>query len=204
MSESFWNIASRVKLKAQDALSGAVTLESKHEPATNELVYFVTRFGDVFARDCFEVRIASPLVFKLPVDKLVEKVVVGLSGVMQKDAELQAEKNRWIADILAAPHEWDRFYIFADWLDDQGLELEAEQWRWRGQFFGQWSCSGSAIFRLIEEELKASVEDTKHWAFFVARDVYEHDESWCKKHNLRYVPKWPVTLEDVRKGRDGQ
>ena len=38
---------------------------------------------------------------------------------------VDAEKNRWIADILASPHEWDRFYIFADWLDDQGLELEA-------------------------------------------------------------------------------
>ena len=51
---------------------------------------------------------------------------------------VDAEKNRWIADILASPHEWDRFYIFADWLDDQGLELEAEQWRYRGQYFSAW------------------------------------------------------------------
>lgn len=125
---------------------------------------------------------------------------------MQRDAERQAEKNRWIADILAAPHEWDRFYIFADWLDDQGLELEAEQWRFRGQFFGQWIETRIALqegFSEIVKMLKLTVSSPDYPQIAFNRDFWE-DKIWCQKHNLRYVPKWPVTLEDVRKGRDGQ
>ena len=111
------------------------------------------------------------------------------------------EKNRWIADILAAPHEWDRFYIFADWLDDQGLELEAEQWRWSGQYFSAWlygDTDGTEI-RFVKQTLSDSL--TK---FDPGDTVFHWDRIWCEKKGVRYVPKWPVTLEDVRKGRDGQ
>ena len=107
---------------------------------------------------------------------------------------------------LAAPQEWDRFYIFADWLDEQGLELEAEQWRWRGQFFGQW-----IEMRIAQEEgfsdiimiLEETISSMDYPDFAFNREFLE-DMVWCRERNLRYVPKWPVTLEDVRKGRDEQ
>ena len=200
MNDVFWDIVTSVRLKSEEALCGAVTLHARHEYDTDELVYKVTHFGQVVARDQIEVRIATRHFFKVPADKLVLRVVAGLRGVMQKDAELQSEKNRWIADILAAPQEWDRFYIFADWLDDQGLELEAEQWRYRGQYFGQWIEADIDSEKVIKNVLWRSV----HEKGFLFASTHIEDECWCKKKGLRYVPKWPVTLEDVRKGRDEQ
>ena len=86
------------------------------------------------------------------------------------------------------------------------IELEAEQWRYRGQFFGQWIETRIALqegFSEIVSLLKTTVSSQDYPLMAFNRDFLE-DKMWCDDHNLRYVPKWPVTLEDVRKGRDGQ
>lgn len=200
-AEIFWNIVNRVKMKSEDLLARSVELNARHEFSTDQVVFYVVRVGHVFTRDSIEAKISTQLFFRYPVDKLVEMVVTELISSMQKDSKIEIEKKQFIDGILANPLEWSAFYIFADWLDDQGLELEAEQWRWRGQFFGAWG-SGIIEREAFDEALTKSVDEQDYFVSVWRGYEFGVDRDWCQQHNLRYVPKWPESMDDVVKGRE--
>lgn len=39
-------------------------------------------------------------------------------------------RDEWLAQIRQNPSDWQTMLIFADWLEESGDLLAAEQWRW--------------------------------------------------------------------------
>lgn len=104
-------------------------------------------------------------------------------------------RSEWLKQIATNPQDWQTVLIFADWLEEQGEELEAEQWR----FAVQWTSGGGmdvwAVIidgRFLHRTLTTDRRDWRQLEF-----------EWCEQNNVRFIPMFPRTISDLEAIRSG-
>lgn len=93
-------------------------------------------------------------------------------------------RNQWLTKIRSNPSDWQAMLIFADWLEDEGDLLAAEQWRF-----------------LAALALCGFTSRVPVWpaAFRVPAPIYRSERYIIDRHNIRCMPTYPTSLEDVER-----
>ena len=100
------------------------------------------------------------------------------------------DRETWLSTIRSNPSDWQTMLVFADWLEDtEGDLLAAEQWRWIAV------VSGSLA------EMHAQVPlITRRWPDYKpkAPAMFSREKRFAADHNIRCMPRYPLTIEDVQ------
>ena len=103
-------------------------------------------------------------------------------------------RDEWLAQIEANPGDWQMALIAADEIEQAGDELFAEQLR----FAVQWMQGGAytiAVSLLSEIELATHNDNLRPmWR--------DYERRWCEANNVRFIPAFPRSLDDVYAGRE--
>ena len=96
-----------------------------------------------------------------------------------------SEHNRetWLQSIRSNPSDWQAMLVFADWLEESGDLLAAEQWRWIAVVSGynQGGKVPLAWPRVITSE-----------------DLHGFEQDFAQRNSIRCMPTYPLTIEDVQ------
>ena len=108
-------------------------------------------------------------------------------------------REEWLKQIEDNPNDWQTVLIFADWLEDQGKELEAEQWRFAVQFVYSRKHIRSANLRAINDVIDLCClgqvgTNSKDPTVVTARN---HERNWTRRHRIRHIPFFPRRLSDL-------
>lgn len=104
-------------------------------------------------------------------------------------------RDEWLKQIQANHSDWQTVLIFADWLEEQGEELEAEQWRFAVQWrLGVNFHSMQFAVNALRATPSAGEKDT-----FTRR----YEREWCQENSVRFIPFFPRTLADLEAIRSG-
>ncbi len=101
------------------------------------------------------------------------------------------KRDEWLAQIEQNPHDWQMALIAADEIESDGDELFAEQLR----FAVQWSEGGVYCVSVEFLDGAAGITHKGHWQ-------REYERDWCEQNNIRFVPAFPRSLDDVYAGRE--
>lgn len=96
-------------------------------------------------------------------------------------------RDEWLAQIRQNPSDWQTMLIFADWLEESGDLLAAEQWRWMSVTHG---CSHQI-------DSKSMYADSWPTGTPLPRTVLPAEKRWAKRHKIRCMLTYPTTLADV-------
>ena len=88
------------------------------------------------------------------------------------------DRETWLSTIRSNPSDWQAMLVFADWLEEEGDLLAAEQWRIIALFSSAGLTSWVMTF-------------PNHYIIPIE---YGH----LNKHNIRCMPTYPQTIEDVQ------
>ena len=103
-------------------------------------------------------------------------------------------RDEWLQQIEANPGDWQMALIAADEIEQAGDELFAEQLR----FAVQWTQGGvySVTVNLLSEIECApyNVNLRPMWR--------DYERRWCEQNNVRFIPAFPRSLDDVYEGRE--
>lgn len=105
-------------------------------------------------------------------------------------------RDEWLAQIEANPGDWQMALIAADEIESDGDELFAEQLRFAVQWCGQ-ANDGVQV-----DYVMAMGRERHKW--FGKKDSNNRLEErmWCERHNVRFIPAFPRSLDDVYAGRE--
>jgi uncharacterized protein (TIGR02996 family) len=81
-------------------------------------------------------------------------------------------RDEWLKQIEANPQDWQTVLIFADWLEEQGKELEAEKRRFWVQY--NEGMKYSFTFEMMRQ-LKVATA--------INHPYREKERQWCKDNN---------------------
>jgi len=110
-------------------------------------------------------------------------------------------RNEWLRQIEANPGDWQMALIAADEIESDGDELFAEQLR----FAVQWVCCllNDDDGELLEEPVTSILEMSKKpWFGTAIKELRADERRWCEQNNVRFVPFFPRSLNDVYAGRE--
>lgn len=94
-------------------------------------------------------------------------------------------RESWITQIRANPSDWQAMLIFADWLEESGDLLSAEQWRFLAVLY----CNNSNwVFHNWWPSTRLTWLMLHHTEYRAA-----------KQHNIRCMPTYPTCMEDVER-----
>ena len=103
-------------------------------------------------------------------------------------------RDEWLAQIDAKPGDWQMALIAADEIESDGDELFAEQLR----FAVQWCFSaGLSLWHVILRGgwmQKTLMQERAEWR--------QRERRWCERTNVRFIPAFPRSLDDVYEGRE--
>lgn len=85
-------------------------------------------------------------------------------------------RDEWLAQIRQNPSDWQTMLIFADWLEESGDLLAAEQWRWIAATHRYWRYG---------------------WVMMWPRIQYR--QTLCRDETIevRCMPTYPTTLAEI-------
>ncbi len=103
-------------------------------------------------------------------------------------------RDEWLQQIEANPGDWQMALIAADEIESDGDELFAEQLR----FAVQWNQGGAYS---VTVNLLSEIEEAKH--NYNLRPMWrQYELRWCEANNVRFIPAFPRSLDDVYAGRE--
>lgn len=110
-------------------------------------------------------------------------------------------RDEWLAQIEQNPHDWQMALIAADEIESDGDELFAEQLRFAVQF-------NLAEHLLSGREKQFSIVLDLRWlkaGLIISKrngKCRADERQWCEANNVRFIPFFPRTLQDVYAGRE--
>ena len=108
-------------------------------------------------------------------------------------------RDEWIAQIDAKPGDWQMALIAADEIESDGDELFAEQLRFRVQF----AMADLEPVDDTHELWKYLTKPPDIWMLWSNNNEWRAVErAWCKANNVRFIPAFPRSLDDVYAGRE--
>lgn len=101
---------------------------------------------------------------------------------LRRKINMTRDRETWLQSIRSNPSDWQAMLVFADWLEEEGDLLAAEQWRWiacvgddtRDGFAHRWPSIG---FR---------------WS------LLDHEVIIANLRQIRLIKHYPLTIEDVQ------
>lgn len=108
-------------------------------------------------------------------------------------------RDEWLKQVQDNPTDWQTVLIFADWLEEQGEELEAEQWR----FLVQWCVTHWSTPRNEMHETSLRIFQRNTLMGLASDPHREIERAWCKSNGVRFIRKFPRTLADLETIRSG-
>lgn len=96
------------------------------------------------------------------------------------------DREPWLQSIRSNPSDWQAMLVFADWLEESGDLLAAEQWRWIAVVCGD---NG-------QEYLDNSERLVRHKPNY-GDDLMAREKRFAAENNIRCMPHYPLTIEDV-------
>lgn len=99
------------------------------------------------------------------------------------------DRETWLQSIRSNPSDWQAMLVFADWLEEEGDLLAAEQWRWIA------AVSGS-----LAKMHKQVPLITRRWPSYNTKvpNMFSREKRFAADHNIRCMPTYPLTIEDVQ------
>lgn len=92
------------------------------------------------------------------------------------------DRETWLSTIRSNPSDWQAMLVFADWLEEEGDLLAAEQWRWIACIDTRWRHK---VLRTWPE-------------MCLTPGLMPDEIDFATKHNIRCMPTYPLTIEDVQ------
>lgn len=108
-------------------------------------------------------------------------------------------RDEWLAQIEANPGNWQMALIAADEIESDGDELFAEQLRFAVQFNRAWVAGCGVEFDLVDDLRSLRNGEFTGIKYGSSRS---DEREWCEKSNVRFIPAFPRSLEDVYAGRE--
>ena len=100
---------------------------------------------------------------------------------------------KWIEELTLNPHDWQLALIFADWLDDNGESLKAEQWRYAAQCMSY--LPENSILWLFTQ---LSMMDRAYHTPNLRTKAGEVEEAWANKNGIRFITAFPYSLAQAQ------
>lgn len=98
------------------------------------------------------------------------------------------DRETWLSTIRSNPSDWQAMLVFADWLEEEGDLLAAEQWRFISV------CCGAAWW-MDKCKLPNFVAG---WPFQNGTvDHASFERGFAAENNIRCMSTYPLTIEDV-------
>lgn len=98
------------------------------------------------------------------------------------------DRETWLSTIRSNPSDWQTMLVFADWLEEEGDLLAAEQWRWMSVCEGSYCELYGSILGLVQ-----------HWPRKNAPSAFApYEKRFAAENNIRCMPTYPLTIEDVQ------
>lgn len=95
------------------------------------------------------------------------------------------DRETWLSQIRSNPSDWQAMLVFADWLEESGDLLAAEQWRWIAAVQSANAFDGSFPSQL--------------WpAHPSIPGLFRYERMEIERRNIRCMPHYPLTIEDVQ------
>lgn len=91
------------------------------------------------------------------------------------------DRETWLSTIRSNPSDWQAMLVFADWLEEEGDSLAAEQWRWI-------ACVSFPVRRKF----------TFCWPLNNKWTLLPDEMQFAFSHRIRAMPTYPLTIEDVQ------
>lgn len=106
-------------------------------------------------------------------------------------------RDQWISELTKTPHDWELALIFADWLDDQGETLEAEQWRYAAQCMSY--LPDNSILWLFTQ---MTTMDRNFYTPRLKTKAGTLEENWAAENGTRFIEYFPFTIQQMHDNQD--